>query len=264
MTIEKLEIEVDEQKIDDVEIESGRLTIDDLNPPGQIRRKFEELKNGLTHPAPCCCPSCFYQLYVSRTGQRGRTFDKETFFLEYLYHWARLSNINVWHGYRFAQNGPSRGEEIYRYDFPDYFRTRGALAVLVKYLKKYFPKIDPDPRRIKLKIWRLRKSGIIRELEFARLKNASPPSSNYDEVWKDLSEAFRFAQRVAEFINAQPDQRATQREILWRLNKRIEDLERIHKVEDDEVIFSLLANFGIVSKRKGKSRLFISTRRKRR
>ncbi len=142
------------------------------------------------------------------------------------------------------ESGESATTIIYRFDIREYFKVPKIYKEMVDFIEKYLPNsnIDLDSERIKMKIYRLRKSGIVNELERKiRLEqekiNPTSPEKKIKQkkVWQD----FRLAQRVADFIHSQPRKRIKRGLLLKSFNIKVKDLERIR----DHLIINYRINF---------------------
>jgi len=194
----------------------GKLPVDLPRAKGIWR----DLLNGCTH-GDCRCPSCEYQLH----RQKGGKFDKETFFLYWLELEVKLSLIPQTE--RLLDEGWRAS--VTRKDFS---RTWGTIQELADYIAAHFPDIDPGVPRIKLKLWRFKKSGVPETLEqefIARRREARPVA----EEWKTLP----LAQRVADFVYAQPSRTVSQRNLQRHFQNPVDVIEGLRPW--------LLLNYGI-------------------
>lgn len=107
------------------------------------------------------------------------------------------------------------------------YTVRGHILELSKFIKKNLPEIsNADPRRLKLKVWRIKASGIEADLEKSLRQDPS-----IEQQTRANLDRWRFAQRVADFIRSQPGKRASQREILRHFsNRRETDIEEIREI----------------------------------
>ncbi len=94
--------------------------------------------------------------------------------------------------------------------------ARGVIQAMAGFLNQYrhyFPEIDANPARIKMNLWRYRKSGIEARLDeeiiTRRMKRYSKRAGGDER----LQEAARLAQRVADFVYGQPERKVLQREL---------------------------------------------------
>jgi len=230
----------------------------------KIKKVLLDLKRDICHSPPLLLPCCLYHRYEKRTGKRGRTFNKESFFLEWLIDEIRFSKIKVEIDFIYKDEfdrepGESPITEIYRTNLRDYFKVPKIYKEASAFMKDSLPNrnINPDPKRIKMKIYRLRKSGIVNELEREiileqqKIHPISPEKKiKYKKVWQD----FKFAQRVADFIHKITKKEADRRILQRRFNKKKEDLERIHDI--------LKLNYGINFRKEGyrnKTTVYYST-----
>jgi len=200
-------------RVDEVVSREGKSPVD----LKRVRGAYADLMDGKTHSDTCRCPSCLYKLHKEKRGR----FDKEAFFLDWLELEVRLSLINQTEKIVF-ETAYDRGKNKTFIDGRDYFKSCGTLRALSNFIEKHFPDIDSNYRRIKLKLWRFRKSGVVKELEKEisfRYFRAHPAKGKED--WKDL----RFAQRIADYIYSLKNREATQRELRRHFQKPIEKIE---------------------------------------
>jgi hypothetical protein len=215
-------------RIREVEIEHGKSPVD----LQRVKKAYADLISDKTHPAPCTCPSCLYHLHKKKGGR----FDKEIFFLDWLLLEVKLSLINQTE--RIVFYTPyGRGKDITSVEWRDFISARRIINPLARFVRDNFPDIDPSPRRIKLKLWRFRKSGVAAALEKEINLNgikANPVDLKIIETWQALD----LAQKVADHIYKQQDRVATQREIQRFIQKPVERFEEIRKWLEE--------NYGIV------------------
>jgi hypothetical protein len=144
-------------------------------------------------------------------------------------------------------------EEKKYYNWRELFHVRGSIAEIIKFLAKYknrFPTItNINPGRIKLSLWRFRKSGVSSALEKEIILNgikANPVDPKINKTWGALS----FAQKVADFIKSRPGRKASYREILRHFsNKRKSDI--------DNVLWPLRGNYQMQIVKQGASMVLI-------
>lgn len=186
----------------------------------RARKVWADLQGDKTHDNNCACQSCKYQLHRKQGGR----FDKEAFFLYWLELEVKLSLINQTERLVFSPL-PSQLKEEYRtsVDARDYFRVKGTFRALAEYVGKYFPEIDPDVDRIKLKLWRFRKSGVDAAVEEEIRKNQLREMPPNREGWQQL----RLAQRIADYIYSRPHRQATQRELQRYIQRPVDEIEGI-------------------------------------
>jgi hypothetical protein len=210
------------------------------------REIYSKLQSGSSHQAPCSCPACLFALYQTKPRGPGHTFEKDVFFLSWLAYEIQWSMVNV----TTALVG-DYGERYEERDFVrlgDFSRVKGWIPALSHFLKAYrkeFPGIDADQKRLKMRLWRFRKSrlestlGLQRELQ-------DPKQATRGKNWGPLC----FGQRVANFINSRPGRRASLREVLRRFsNKRKADIETLSWI--------LQGNYQLHYKKEGRSKFFI-------
>jgi hypothetical protein len=211
----------------EVETYFGRNPVD----LGRVKKAYADLIENKTHAIPCTCPSCEYQLHKTKGGR----FAKEVFFLDWLLLEVKLSMINQTEKmYWETAYGPSKIK--FSVKWKDFFKAWGTIQELARFVSKYFPNIDPSPQRIKLKLWRFRKSGISASLEKEIILNgrkANPVDPKINENWQGL----RLAQRVADYIYKKRGHAVTQRDLRRFFQKPVEELERLRPW--------LSANYGI-------------------
>jgi len=230
----------------EVEIGFGR---EPLDVP-KIKKVYADLINGVTHRAPCMCPSCSYQFYRKNYKGRGDKFGKEIFFLDWLECEMRLSMIDTTEKIVY-KNVFKKGSYIKTIDGVAYFKIRGVSRALSEFVKKEFPEINPKPQIIKLNLWRFKKSGIPQEIEKRINLESIKSKPGWKREWRQSIAPWSLAQRIADFIYSQPNRRATQRQLLRRFsNKRSDDLEALHGW--------LELNYGI-NYQKGKSIYYIGS-----
>jgi len=118
-------------------------------------------------------------------------------------------------------------------------------GTIAAFLREHFPDVDANPKHIKKNLWRFHKAGVEAALEDEilgrRLKRDSARAGG-DDRWLIL----RLAQRVAEFVYAQPARAVAQRDLQRRIQRPVEVLEDLRPW--------LLANYGIAvepGRRKG-------------
>lgn len=187
----------------------------DLN---RAKKTYADLIGDKTHAAPCTCPSCLYQLHKTKGGG----YDKEIFFLDWLSLEVKLSLINQTEKIVF-ETAYARGKDKMSVEWRDLVKSWGTIQELAEYVGENFPDIDPSPRRIKLKLWRFRKSGVSSALEKEIIlngKKASPVDPKINETWRVL----RLAQRVAEYIDKKRGHTVTQQDLRRFFQKPVEEL----------------------------------------
>jgi len=232
-----------ESEIREIEIDPGSKNPPDLN---RIKTAWKDLKEDRTHANfPCFCPSCLYQAHKKVGGR----FDKEAFFLDWLLFEIKLSLVNQTEKIVFKDTF-DRGQIKIFVDSREFFKVRGSIKALSEFVEKNFSEINPDYQRINLRLWRFRKSGVLKMLEekiSMEWWNAHPVDFRKNESWKLLN----LAQRIADFIYSRPEKSATQREICRRFfqKKSVEDLE--------DMRFWLKTNYGIGWKKRKKKNQII-------
>lgn len=126
-------------------------------------------------------------------------------------------------------------------DFIDLLKGRGSLVALSEFIKKHFPKLDHDYNRLKLRLWRFKKSGTVKRLEQEKIKEwmkVHPVKRRDHPMMK-----FKLLQKIADFIYSQPDRKVTQREIQRRF------FQKKFAVDIEEILYEmrpwLKSNYGI-------------------
>jgi hypothetical protein len=114
-------------------------------------------------------------------------------------------------------------------DFIDFLKNRGSLKALSEFVKKHFPKVDHDYKRIKLRLWRFRKSGTLKKLEQEKIREWMKIHPINIKKRDHPLMKFKLLQKIADFIYSQPDRKIIQREICRRYfqKKPVEDLEEL-------------------------------------
>lgn len=230
---------------DEIEVYKEEISLD----IDKIREVFLDLKKDMCHSPPLLLPCCLYRQYKRNPGKRGKTFDEESFFLYWLAYEIRLSKIKAELDTTYKDEfdrepGEPATTIIYRFDIREYFIVPKIYKEMVDFIEKYLPNsnIDLDPERIKMKIYRLRKSGIVNKLKHKiRLEQEkiNPTSREKKIKRKKVWQDFKLAQRVADFIRSQPRKRIKRGLLLKGFNIKVEDLKRIH----DHLIINYRINF---------------------
>lgn len=206
-----------------------------------VNKVWNDLKDNVIHPLPCECPSCQYQWYRKKNRNRGRKFDKESFFLEWLESQIRQSKIGTKQDWEYVEDyyerkpGDPSIVEIFLFRVMDYFYVRGLYSSISEFIRNNIPEsgINSKVQRIKLKIWRLRKSGILNEIwsEIDSEWHKEKPNAFKKEEQKILWASLKLAQKVADYINSRPQKKSSQRQLLRRFsNKKVEDFEDIREI----------------------------------
>ncbi len=230
-----------------------------------VKKTYSDLINVITHSPGCIDPSCLFQRYKEKYKNKGRKFDEESFFLRWLTGEIRFSSVKgkwnlIYKNESEREPNESPTTQIFRSSLIEYFRVPRIYKKTSEFIKKYLSNnnINSNPQRIKLKVWRLKKSGIIGDLEFEILKEWSKiQPSEKKETWKKTREDFKFAQNVANYIYSLPEKQIKRRSLLRKgrfQGKTVEDLKRIH----DHLNF----NFRIDNKKEGyrnKTTVYYST-----
>ncbi len=216
----------------DIEVDLGiRKNPVDLQ---RVKKVYADLIGDKKHAVPCTCPSCLYHLHKTKGGG----YDKEVFFLDWLSLEVKLSLIDqnekmYWE----AAYSPSKSK--FSVEWKDLFRAWGTIQALADFVRNNFPAINSSPHRIKLKLWRFRKSGVSAALEKEIILNgikANPVDPKINETWRTL----RLAQRVADYIYKHQDCVVTQRDLRRFFQKPVEELIDLRPWLD--------LNYGIVCK----------------
>lgn len=138
-------------------------------------REVREVKEVLTrlclneeHGDPTCFRACCtYREYLRTTeAKKGRKFDWETFFLEWLSH-AVIYFARV-------EGGPTENYSGIRVPLP-FPEVPAIYRETSRFIEKYLGdlgNLETNPKRIKMKVWRLRKSGILKGIERRLLARA--------------------------------------------------------------------------------------------
>ena len=234
-------MDMTEQDIEITPFDPGKIPVD----LQRVKRTYADLIGNKTHAAPCTCPSCLYQLHKTKGGR----FDKEVFFLDWLSLEVKLSMINLTEKmYWETAYGPPKSK--FGFEWKDYFRTWGTIQELARFVGDNFPDIDPSPRRIKLKLWRFRKSGataaLVKEIILNGIR-ANPVDPKINENWR----ALRLAQRVADYIYKKRGRAVTQRDLRRFFQKPVEELIDLRPW--------LESNYGIVCKQGKKKNQIVYT-----
>jgi len=203
-----------EQALEPVEVYYGK-NLPDLQ---RVKKAYTDLMGDRTHAATCACPSCLYHLHKTKGGR----FDKKVFFLDWLSLEVKLSLINQTEKIVF-ENAYDRGKKTMSVEWKDFFRTWGTIRALARFVGDNFPDINMSPRRIKLKLWRFRKSGIHlslqKEIDLNGMR-ANPVDPKMNKTWGPLA----FGQKVADYIYKHQDRIVTQRDLRRFFQKPVEEL----------------------------------------
>jgi len=208
----------------------------------QVAREFESLKNDITTPPEQSYCSVCYQIYKKIHKGRGRKFDRESFFLYWLANKMKFTKLEIIEKIVYKSD-TCKG--VTEYSIKPKQKIRNLEESISVFLNKELPNIgiDINPKRIKSKLWRFRKSGIMYKVKKAfiaerkKVLKSQPDyyqqSQKMKEEWKKL----KFIYRVANFISQKPEG-VSRREILRRFsNKRKDDI--------DEIMDVLRYDFGI-------------------
>jgi hypothetical protein len=183
-----------------------------------VRKLLADLRAGRSHKRPCICAACLF----ARHKASGGRFDAESFWLDWLEFEVRLSSVDTVER-RYWQDHPLP-ERVARHvdDWREIYRVRGVVEAMGRFIALEFPNMDHGEARIRMKLWRLRKSGVLHELEQeaigeiqkATVKPGAPTSLP----------TLRLAQRVADYVYSRPDRTASQRDLQRRFQKPVEVL----------------------------------------
>jgi len=205
-----------------VEPETKEIIIDEGSkyPPDldRIKTAWKNLVEDKIHSDfLCLCPSCLYQTQK----KDGRRFDKEVFFLDWLHFEIKFSLVNQ----KITQSLEIGSKPRIYVDMREFFKVRGSIRALSEFIEKKFPEIDHNYQRIKLKLWRFKKSSILKKLEIKITQEWSkthPVDHRKNEFWKML----RLTQKITDFIYSQSDKSAYQRVIRRKFfqKKSVDDL----------------------------------------
>ena len=197
----------------------------------RARKVWRDLVEGPDHGEFCVCPSCLYRLHRSRGGR----FDREAFFLYWLeleVDFAARTQVEE------LISGPGHrglGTERVFIEWPELLRPLRLVPLIARVLRESFPNLNPDPRRIKVKLWRFKRPvadadprwdpppNIYQALEEEindRERRAAPPNP---EPWQNL----RLAQRVADLVYSQPERTIAQRDLQRLARVSVDRLEEL-------------------------------------
>lgn len=133
----------------------------------------------------------------------------------------------------FGRSGRERDRERVFIERREWLRPSRPIPEMARIIRQLFSDINPNPRRLKVKLWRFKKSGVAAALEEEirdRERRAARPDP---EAWSNLP----LAQHIADFVYRQPERTISQR-----------DLQRLARVSVDrleELRAWLLFNYGI-------------------
>lgn len=240
-----------------VELKTEEIIIDEGSkyPPDfdQTKTTWKNLVEDKTHSDfLCLCPSCLYWVHKKDGGK----FDKEVFFLEWLHFEIKLSLVNQ----KIIQSLEIGSKPKFHVNMRELFKVRGSIRELSEFIKKNFSEIDHNCQRIKLKLWRLQKSGILGKLEIKisqEWRRKHPESAEKRKEWEKNWGDLRRAQKIADFIYSRLDKSAIQRVICRRFfqKKSVDDLEEMRPW--------LNTNYGILwDKGKRKDQIVYTGKRK--
>jgi len=207
------------------------------------KKVYDDLLNDRTHPEPCCCPSCLYHEHKKQGGK----YDKESFFLSWLEFEILFSMVNQEERIIFeAAHSPGiKKTFIKNQEIMNFIKGYGRIKVLSEFLENNFPDIDHNHERLKLKLWRFKKSEVESKAseEIGKRWAIITPKEKKDE-WENNWKILRFAQDVSNYIHSLHKKRIDRRTLLREefQGKQKQDLERIH---------GLLQLKGIFHKREG-------------
>ena len=218
-----------------VEPETEEIIIDEGSkyPPDfdRIKTAWKNLVEDKAHSDfLCLCPSCLYRAHKKDGGK----FDKEVFFLEWLHFEIKLSLVNQ----KITQSLEIGSKPRILVNIRELFKVRSSIRELSEFIEKSFPEIDHNYQRIKLKLWRLEKSGILKKLE-NKITQEWFKTHPVDYRKSDLPK-FKLSQKIADFVYSQPGRKTIQRQICRRFfqKKSVEDLEEMRSL--------LTYNYGII------------------
>lgn len=209
----------------------------------KTRKVYDDLINDKTHPEPCCCPSCLYHEHKKQGGK----YDKESFFLSWLEFEIIFSRVNQEERiiFKTAHDLGTYKTYIDGRELIGSIQGRGRIKALSEFLKDNFPDIDHNHKRLKLKLWRFKKSkaGLKASKEIGNRWTKAAPKEKKKE-WGDSWETIRFANEVSNYIHSLPKKRIDRSTLLRGKfqGKTVDDLEQIH---------GLLQLKGIFNKREG-------------
>jgi len=217
----------------EIEIWKGRENVDIQ----RIKKFYTDLINDITHPEACSCPSCLFQEHKKQGGK----YNKEIFFLSWLEFEILFSLVNQTEKIVFEtvfDPGSYKRFIEGEVEVKKFLKGYGRIKALSEFVKKNFPEIDHNQKRLKLRLWRFKKSGV--ELKAAKeIQKRYYKIHPFDFRKSDLQK-FKLAQKIADFIYSQPKQKTTQREICRKYfqKKSVEDLEEMRSL--------LNFNYGII------------------
>ncbi len=203
------------EKAKSIELQRGHGGVDcDL-----ARRIWRGLGEGPDHGEFCACPSCLCQLHQSRGGR----YDRESFFLYWLEEEVVLAGKEQIEQLIFGRGGRQRDRERVSVEWREWLLPSRPIPEMARILRQCFPDIDPNPRRIKVKLWRFKRSGIAGALEEEirdRERRATPPAP---EAWQNL----RLAQRIADLVYSRPKKTISQRDLQRLARVPVDRLEEL-------------------------------------
>lgn len=219
------------RNIDEVEYNSGKIEID----VNRVKDEFFNLINDKFSSYERNYCSLMYQTYKKEYKRKGRRFDKESFFLYWLADRVKASEINVTEKIVFKDESSG---SAYQYFIEPGQKVKNLEKLISEFIKKEIPdsNINSNPKRIKSKLWRLRKSGILSEIKksiFIKKRKLEKSQPDYFEKLQERKKDWKkmkFIYKVADFIRERP-QGVSQRELLRRFsNKRESDLTKIMEI----------------------------------
>lgn len=223
-----------------------------------IKNIFSKLKKENCHDIPVpLMPCCQNRQYKKKQRKKGNRFNAESFFLAWLEDEIWYSNFEAEYDTRLLEEwerdsgGPPSIAINKIPNWPIQIKKISHIHKKTsKFIKKYLPNsgIDPNPQRIKSKIWRLEKSGVKEELinNLSRERERLNPKKNENlarqkRSWEELRLAPEVAHIVYGYTKKEIDRRTLMRKHLRNIKK--EDLERIQTL--------LLSNYQIQTRREG-------------
>jgi hypothetical protein len=191
----------------------------------EAKKIYSDLQAEITHAPPCICPACLFNQYRKYPRGAGHPFSKEAFFLDWLSFEIRLSMLEkttAYVGEKLEEKSYIRGNDL--------FCVRGYIKETIKFInynKKRFPKItNTNPGRIKLSLWRFKKSRILNTLAQERALQ-DPSLATRAKAAAIHRRSMQFVQRVADFIKTRPGKRETYREIYRHFSKKKSDIDKV-------------------------------------
>lgn len=225
----------------------------------KIKREFFNLMNDVTDPPKDNYCSRLYHVYKRGLKKRGRQFDKESFFLYELAQLIRNSKV-IWAEKIIFKSEYDKGASQHSAKKPGQ-KIRNIEKFVSDFIKKELPNsnINANPKRIKSKLWRIKKSAVLhkaKKIVLSEKKKQERSQPDYfqkkqrrKKEWKKM----RFIYKVADYILQSGSRGVSQRELLRRFsNKRKQDIR--------EILDILKFDCGIELKEEGSSTVYYCPR----